>query len=178
MLIHTEEKIKMKSRSCCFTGHRPNSLPFGYNESEESCVKLKAILTDTIEKQFRNGVAHFISGMAMGIDIFAAEAVLKLKEKYPQITLECAIPCETQAAKWSENWRERYYDIIARSDKETMLQTHYTTDCMMKRNRYMVDNSEAVIAVWNGSKSGSGNTVRYAMSSGKKVIIIDPNKLK
>lgn len=111
----------MKDRSCCFTEHRPNSLPFGYNEHEESCVKLKAILTDTIEKQItENGVTHFISGMAMGVDTFAAEAVLKLKEKYPQITLECAIPCETQAAKWSENWRERYYGIIARSDRETM----------------------------------------------------------
>lgn len=59
-----------------------------------------------------------------------------------------------------------------------MLQTHYTANCMMKRNRYMVDHSDAVIAVWNGSKSGTGNTVRYAMSSGKKVLIIDPNKLK
>ena len=168
----------MKDRSCCFTEHRPNSLPFGYNEHEESCVKLKAILTDTIEKQItENGVTHFISGMAMGVDTFAAEAVLKLKEKYPQITLECAIPCETQAAKWSENWRERYYGIIARSDRETMLQTHYTANCMMKRNRYMVDHSDAVIAVWNGSKSGTGNTVRYAMSRGKKVLIIDPHKL-
>lgn len=72
----------MKDRSCCFTEHRPNSLPFGYNEHEESCVKLKAILTDTIEKQItENGVTHFISGMAMGVDTFAAEAVLKLKEK-------------------------------------------------------------------------------------------------
>lgn len=60
----------MKDRSCCFTEHRPNSLPFGYNEHEESCVKLKAILTDTIEKQItENGVTHFISGMAMGVDM-------------------------------------------------------------------------------------------------------------
>ena len=57
-------------------------------------------------------VTHFISGMAMGVDIFAAEAVLKLKEKYPQIKLECAIPCETQANKWSEGWRNRYFDTI------------------------------------------------------------------
>ena len=71
----------------------------------------------------------------MGVDIFAAEAVLKLKEKNPQITLECAIPCETQAAKWSENWRERYYGIIARSDRETMLQTHYTGKDRCSRER-------------------------------------------
>lgn len=166
-------------KKCCFTGHRPKSLPFGYNEEEAACKKLKELLCENIEKQItENGVTHFISGMAMGVDIYAAEAVLKLREKYPQIKLECAIPCETQANKWSEGWRNRYFDIIRRSDVAKMLQTHYTSDCMMKRNKYMVDNSDVVIAVWNGEKSGTGNTVDYAMKSGKKVIIIDPNKLR
>lgn len=116
-------------KKCCFTGHRPKSLPFGYNEEEPSCKKLKELLSDNIERQItENGVTHFISGMAMGVDIFAAEAVLKLKEKYPQIKLECAIPCETQANKWSEGWRNRYFDIIGRSDdtqccKPTILPT-------------------------------------------------------
>ena len=166
-------------KKCCFTGHSPKPLPFGYNEEEPSCKKLKELLSENIERQItENGVTHFISGMAMGVDIFAAEAVLKLKQKYPQIKLECAIPCETQANKWSEGWRNRYFDIIRRSDVAKMLQTHYTPDCMMKRNKYMVDNSDVVIAIWNGEKSGTGNTVNYAMKSGKKVIIIDPNKLR
>lgn len=166
-------------KKCCFTGHRPKSLPFGYNEEEASCKELKELLSENIERQItENGVAHFISGMAMGVDIFAAEAVLKLRKKYPQIKLECAIPCETQANKWSEGWRNRYFDIIHRSDVAKTLQTHYTPDCMMKRNKYMVDNSDVVIAVWNGLKSGTGNTVNYAVKSGKKVIIIDPNKLR
>ena len=82
------------NKTCCFTGHRPKSLPFGYDEGAEGCKRLKALLTESIEKQItENGVTHFISGMAMGVDIYAAEAVLELKEKYPHITLECAIPC-------------------------------------------------------------------------------------
>lgn len=167
------------NKTCCFTGYRPKSLPFGYDEGAEGCKRLKALLTESIEKQItENGVTHFISGMAMGVDIYAAEAVLELKEKYPHITLECAIPCETQANRWSEGWRNRYFDIIYRSDDAQMLQTHYTSDCMMKRNKYMVDNSDVVIAVWNGEKSGTRNTVDYALKNGKKVIIIDPNTLK
>lgn len=167
------------NKTCCFTGHRPKSLPFGYDEGAEGCKRLEALLTESIEKQItENSVTHFISGMAMGVDIYAAEAVLKLKEKYPHITLECAIPCETQANRWSESWRNRYFDIIYRSDDAQTLQTHYTSDCMMKRNKYMVDNSDVVIAVWNGKKSGTGNTVDYALKNGKKVIIIDPNTLK
>lgn len=70
------------NKTCCFTGHRPKSLPFGYDEGAEGCKRLKALLTESIEKQItENGVTHFISGMAMGVDIYAAEAVLELKRK-------------------------------------------------------------------------------------------------
>lgn len=108
------------------------------------------------------GVTHFITGMALGVDMYAAEIVLDLKSKYPHITLESAIPCETQAIKWSVASRERYYNIAAKCDKETMLQREYTPDCMDKRNRYMVDHADYILAVWNGCPSGTGNTVRYA----------------
>ena len=90
------------------------------------------------------------------------------------ITLEAAIPCETQASKWSEPLRDRYFRIAEMCDKETMLQTHYTSDCMMKRNRYMVERADLILAVWDGSPSGTGMTVSYARSSGKTVWTVDP----
>ena len=123
------------------------------------------------------GVTHFITGMALGVDMYAAEIVLDLKSKYPHITLESAIPCETQAIKWSVASRERYYNIAAKCDKETMLQREYTPDCMDKRNRYMVDHADYILAVWNGCPSGTGNTVRYAHKKGKSIIVINPVSL-
>lgn len=123
------------------------------------------------------GVTHFITGMALGVDMYAAEIVLDLKSKYPHITLESAIPCETQAIKWSVASRERYYNIAAKCDKETMLQREYTPDCMDKRNRYMVDHADDILAVWNGCPSGTGNTVRYAHKKGKTIIVINPVSL-
>lgn len=164
-----------KVKTCCFTGHRPQSLPFRFDEQDSRCLRLKQVLRKEIERQIiEEGVTHFISGMAIGVDMYAAEIVLDLKKKYPQITLEAAIPCETQAVKWTVPLRERYYDIAARCDKETMLQRHYTPDCMHKRNRYMVDAADTVIAVWNGSPSGTGKTVQYAADQGKTIVIIDP----
>ena len=96
---------------------------------------------------------------------------------YPGITLESAIPCESQAAKWSEALRDRYFDIASKCDKETLIQTHYSPDCMDKRNRYMVDQADVLIAVWDGSPSGTGKTVRYAHQQGKSVTVIDPVSL-
>ena len=55
-----------------------------------------------------------------------------------------------------------------------MLQREYTPDCMDKRNRYMVDHADDILAVWNGCPSGTGNTVRYAHKKGKSIIVINP----
>ena len=169
----------MKTKKCAFTGHRPQSLPFGFNETDERCVALKQTLRSEIIKLIENeGVTHFISGMAIGVDMYAAEIVLGLKASYPGITLESAIPCETQAAKWNEELRDRYFEIASKCDKETLIQKHYTADCMHKRNRYMVDQEDYIIAVWDGRPSGTGKTVQYAQRQGKPVIAINPKTLK
>ena len=112
------------------------------------------------------------------VDMYAAEIVLELKEKYPQITLECAIPYERQAVRWPEALRNRYFSIAERCNQETMLQRQYTPDCLRKRNRYMVDHADIVLAVWNSSPSGTGQTVWYARETGKPVWIIRPNTLE
>ena len=145
---------------------------------DKRCTSLKSVMRDQIVALIENeGVTHFITGMALGVDMYAAEIVLDLKSKYPHITLESAIPCETQAIKWSVASRERYYNIAAKCDKETMLQREYTPDCMDKRNRYMVDHADYILAVWNGCPSGTGNTVRYAHKKGKSIIVINPVSL-
>lgn len=165
-------------KSCAFTGHRPQNLPFGFNESDDRCAALKNMLCKQITHLITDeNITHFITGMALGVDMYAAEIVLDLKKSYPGITLESVIPCETQAARWAAAMRKRYCDIAAQCDKETMLQTRYTPDCMDKRNRYMVDHADYVIAVWDGKPSGTGNTVRYAQKQGKRIIIIDPASL-
>lgn len=172
------KKAKIET-TCCFTGHRPQGLPFQTDESHPDCVKLKALLRQEIVRLITEEcVTHFITGMALGVDLMAAEIVLELKREYPQITLESAIPCEEQAIKWTVEQRERYYNIAEKCDKETMLQLAYTRDCMKKRNRYMVDNSAFVLAVWDGTfRSGTGQTVRYARELCKKVTVINPKTL-
>lgn len=162
-----------KKQCCCFTGHRPQSLPFRFNENDERCVDLKRRLKENITKLINeNGVTHFISGMAIGVDMYAAEIVLELKETYPHISLEAAIPCENQSEKWNKQLRNRYMDILDKCDIRTVLQKDYTADCMHKRNRYMVDKSAFVIAVWNGKPSGTGKTVKYAEECGCEVLQI------
>lgn len=101
-LLKKLQKQSVQGKTCAFTGHRPQSLPFGFDESDKRCTSLKSVMRDQIVALIENeGVTHFITGMALGVDMYAAEIVLDLKSKYPHITLESAIPCETQAIKWS-----------------------------------------------------------------------------
>ncbi len=164
----------MDNKKCAFTGHRPQHLPFGFNEADNRCNKLKQVLKEKIIYLIENeNVSYFISGMAIGVDMYSAEIVLDLKEKYPNIILECAIPCETQSYKWPKNLKNRYITILEKCDKKTIIQKYYSYDCMNKRNQYMVDQSDFIIAVWNGKPSGTGKTIKYAKDKNKIIVIIN-----
>lgn len=163
------------NKKCCFTGHKPQSLPFGFNEDSLLCIALKEEMKKEIVKMIeQNFVIHFISGMEIGADLYAAQIVLDLKKQYPHLILEGVLPYETQANRWSVKNREQYFDILAACDKTELLQTHFTENCMQKRNEYMVNNSDYIIAVWNGKPNSTGKTVKYAQSKGTKIIWIDP----
>lgn len=101
--------------------------------------------------------------------------MLELKDDYPNITLEAAIPCRSQADRWNIVSKKRYNRLLLLCDKVTYVNEAYTKNCMMERNIYMIDNSDYVVAVWNGKPSGTGKTVEYAVNCGKDVFYVDPN---
>ena len=160
--------------TACFTGHRPNGFAFGYKEYHTDCVQLKHQLYKMVRGIIlKKSVTHFISGVALGVDIWGAEIVLELQQDFPGITLEAAVPCRTQADRWRSSAKARYNRVLEQCNRVTVLQEQYTNDCMMKRNRYMVEAADFVVAVWNGKPSGTANTIRYAKSIGKTVYCID-----
>ena len=160
--------------TCCFTGHRPEKLPWGLNEGDPRCSAIKRSLSREIEGLYRRGFRHFISGMAMGCDLYFAEAALELREEYPDLSVEGAVPCPTQADRWPEDQRRRWRDILQRCDLETVVQRHYDRYCMLRRDRYMVDRSAAILAVFDGTSGGTQYTLNYAMDKKLEILLLDP----
>lgn len=156
--------------TCCFTGHRPEKLPWRGNERDARCAELKRNIYDACRAVYEAGVRHFICGMAKGCDMYFAEAVITLRDEYNGITLEAAIPCEGQSAMWTPQERERYFYITHQCDVETILQHEYTPDCMLRRNKYMVDSSSVLIAVFDGAPGGTMQTINYAAKRGLEII--------
>ena len=153
-----------RAQTCCFTGHRPMKLPWGMNEDDPRCLMLKAELAARLEGLYALGFRRFLCGMAIGCDMYFAEAVLALREQYPDVD---------QPGRWNERQRRRYNSLIDRADRVTVLQTVYTSDCMMRRNRWMVERSSVLLACYDGRPGGTMNTILCAERSGLRVILIE-----
>lgn len=164
-----------KNTTCCFTGHRPQGLPWGFNERDERCLKMVAELERVIVGAIQDGYSVFISGMALGFDMICAEKVLELKKSYPHIKLIGALPCKTQDRLWKESDKKRYRDLISKFDGIRCIYDDYIgSECMLERNRFMINNSSLVIALFNGRNGGTKKTLDYAKEQGLKVIILKP----
>ncbi len=158
---------------CCFTGHRPQQLPWKTNENDPSCIKLKQIISELIDDAADSGISGFYCGMALGFDTYCAEEVIKKKNGGMPLKLYAAIPCTEQCNDWSSKDRARYDAILKRCDGCTLISPHYTSTCMLARNRYMVDNSSMIISAWNGSfRGGTGYTLRYGKHMNRDIRII------
>lgn len=162
-------------KTCCFTGHRPDKLPWGEDESDPRCLRLKRAIAQAVEDAYVSRYRRFITGMARGGDLYFAEAVLALREARGDVSLEAAVPCPTQADGWPEEDRARWRRLLEACDLETMVQDHYTPGCMLRRNRYMVDHSALVIAVYDGAGGGTRRTLEYALRQGVPFVDIRPD---
>ena len=154
----------MKSKTCCFTGHR--DIP--YNEVDY----LNRRLYEEIEKLVKIGVIYYGSGGARGFDLMSANVVVELKKKYPQIRLIMVLPCPKQTRNWNFQNKSEYKRILESADKIKLLSDKYSEGCMLTRNRHLVDNSLYVICYKRKNKGGTAYTVDYAKRNNKVIIEI------
>jgi uncharacterized phage-like protein YoqJ len=163
------------NKTFCFTGHRPDKL-YGYDKNSEGNVYLRNAINDSIKYlHVLNGIDTFISGMALGWDMWAAEEVLELQDTYP-IKLICAIPCKGHSDKFSKQDKEDYLHIIYRANYvHNVTGIKYFPRCMQIRNEWMINNSIGQIAGWDGTHGGTYNCIQYANKVNKtNRIVINP----
>ena len=159
-----------KETSLSFSGHRQEKLP----QSCEQLEKLKTMLWEEIDKAIQDGITTFYHGGCYGFDLLAAEIVEQRKRVIDTINpveykLICIIPYEGQPQKWSEDNRNKYYDILSKCDEAITLNTHYKSGCYHERNRYMVDNSSRLICYCASNTGGTKYTLNYAEKNGLQI---------
>ena len=156
---------ELQQHRCCFTGHRPEKL-----EQPETVV------VEALKKEIRTAIADgfqtFISGMARGVDLWAAEIVLAFRDGGVSIRLICASPYKGFESHWSREWQERYRRVMKRADLVQFICPRYSRDCFQRRNEWMVDHSARVITAYNGGPGGTRNTVEYAIRHSVPVVYV------
>ncbi len=175
-IIFTSEVFMEKNiSSCAFTGHRPKSFSFGYDESSAEFEELKIKIRNTITQVCNAGCRTFYCGMAEGADLWCGEIVLEIKDKFdPPLEICTVAPFLMQASGMTEKNKIRYRKIMDHAKKRFLVSRGFTNKCYQKRNYFMVDSCDALIAVYNEneSKSGTGQTIRYAKKKNKKIFFI------
>ena len=161
-----KKEIKFcEAATAAFTGHR------WYDSSRKHSVRKK--IEECVREAYKNGITNFISGMAIGFDLLAAEVVLSLRHEFPAITLTAVLPFREQASRFNELNKCRYYKCLSQADDMVILSNDYTAKCYLERDRFMVEHSSLLIACYDGrNRGGTFWTVNFAARTGKNVINI------
>ena len=153
-----------RNKTVAFTGHRPKDMPANYSTGTAE-DQIRSDTAKQILNLYQQGYSTFLSGMAQGFDLLAAETVLSLRDQYPDIRLIPVIPFRGQHWRFDDNDSRRYADILAQTDRKIILSEYYFKDCFLSRNRYMLDHASQLIAYWTGkSYGGTYYPVREAWS--------------
>lgn len=158
------------------TGHRPDKL-YGYDIHDIRYLLLMAKIQQYLRQV---GCTRGISGMALGMDIIFAEAVLNLKKEGIPIKLTCAIPCKNHKAKWGKSrWVDLYDQITQQADEVVVVSDcFYNQFVMQERNKWMVDRCDILLALYNGTEGGTKNCIDYAVGKKKEIVVMNPQTLE
>ncbi|MEA4848279.1 MAG: SLOG family protein [Clostridiaceae bacterium] len=169
-------------QSCGITGHRPTRFKFKYKENFSLCKKIKKRLSEQFELLYQKGVRRFYVGGALGTDMWAGEILLRLKERpeYSDIELIIALPFDGHDKNWDERSKTRLAFLIRHSSETVTVGSNSANvqENYKKRNYYIVGHADVLVAVYDNDRnirSGTGQTVRYAMQKQIPVILIHPD---
>ena len=155
----------MSIKKCAFTGHRNAQY---YNE----CIKpLEPALSEAIKGLLDSGYGEFYCGMAQGFDLMAAQCLLRFKDRY-LFRLIAVKPCADQTSTFTSKNKKLHDEILKDCHDVITLSDVYFKGCMQARDRYLVDNCDALLCFLRKSSGGTYYTVNYAIKKGKKIIEI------
>ncbi|MCT7957272.1 SLOG family protein [Laspinema palackyanum] len=153
----------IREKTAAFTGHR--------QFAATDIFPVQIALQRMIDRAKERGFDSFISGMAIGVDQWAAGMVAD----DPDLRLIAAIPCKEQYKKWPKSSQRYYFHLLEKADSVHYLSHRtYFPGCMNDRNKWMVDRCSLVLSVWDGRSGGTCHAVEYALDQGITVVNFDP----
>ena len=148
-------------KACCGFGHR--------NVFDNTNVELDNAINTAIQQ----GCTVFYTGAMGEFDSLFSTAVRKAKRTYPHIKLICVKPYFTNDINTDRDYYTVMYDDVIIPDE--LAGVHYKA-AIKARNRWMIDNSDIVIAYTIWDYGGTYEAQRYAEKKSKSIITITGRK--
>lgn len=162
---------------CAFSGCRTQPFWCAGDETLSECLRIKNHLAVEIFRMTEEGTDCFMTGMARGADLWAAEIVLALKKRNPFLRLICVLPFPQQAGRWSEEDRQRHRAVLEAADETVVISPRYDRNCTMRRVRYLVGKADLLLAVSDGRATGEAATaIRMARRARKEICLIETGR--
>lgn len=152
------------SVTCCFSGYRIEKMPFRTSDCAVP-APLAATLEQAILRAAKLGYTRFLTGMSTGFDLWAADAVLRLRDAHG-LQLLAAVPFEQQAQRFSPAWKREFNRVLLAADQVFVLSAVYHAGCYAARNRFMVEGASRLICYHDGQPGGTAQTLRLARQRG------------
>ena len=155
-----------KEYRCAIIGQHPMRFPWGFDEEDTQCRRMKLELAQCIMELRQCGVTEFQVACDPGVGLYAGEIVNITKQNDEAMRLVCVTPFEEQATKWTPQLRERYQE---------------TPNAQLMAYRRIVKQSDMLVAVYDpelASGSAEDKAMAYALALGKPTLLIHPNTWK
>lgn len=167
--------------SCAVAGPKPTRFKFGYKEDNSLCRKIKKAMLRQFRRLYRKrGVRRFYIGGAIGVNLWAGELLLKLKEEpgYEDLELVVILPFPGHDAKWDVRSRKRLEYLIRHSVEHLTVGTEDCRESYISQNRYLVDHAQCLVAVGEEHReqeTESFQVTTYAREKGLEIIYVHPD---
>ena len=167
---------------CAVMGQHPLRFPWGFDEEDASCAKMKMELAQQIMVLRQSGVSQFLVACDCGVGLYAAEIVNGLRATTDHdLMLICYTPHEEQATKWAPYLRERYFDMLTACTYLSAVCEAGVPGAQLQAYKKIIDLADVMLAVYDGDTPAAGNAedrvLAYAESLEKPLVLLHPTEL-
>ena len=167
---------------CAVIGQNPMQFPWGFDEEDKFCSKMKTELAQQIMVLRQRGVSQFLTACDCGVGLYAGEIVNGLRTTDRDLILICYTPHEEQATKWAPYLRERYFDMLINCTCMSAVGKVGVSDAQFRAYKKIIDLADVVLGVYDLGSAALGDAedraLAYAVDSAHRpVLVLDPIKL-
>ena len=166
---------------CAIIGQHPMSFPWGFDEEDESCGKMKMELAQQIMVLRQNGVSQFLVACDCGVGLYAAEIVNGLRTTDRDLMLLCYTPHEEQATKWAPYLRERYFGVLEKCTYISAVCEVGAPDAQLQAYKKIIDLADVVLCVYDtdipATSGAEDRALAYAEGQHKSLLLLHPTEL-